>query len=406
MLLGFAVFLMAFFGISCALRSTCITLDPQPAVLRLQSGGSIQSEVDRLAKPLIEQGEIHGVAVGILTPDGTTHSFDYGLSGKSGGASLSAGNDIFQIGSLTKLFVTAMLDILVSEGTLRYEDTVRSILPANVPLSPGIGDLTLKDLVTHTSGLPRESRGLKQLGYGVHYLFTGHNPYSYVDKKYLYHFMATRKLKPESQRKFAYSNVGFAILTHLIEIKTGRSVQELLQEKICGPLKMKDTVFELNAEQKKRLVIGRAGDQPYFFRRHTPMAAWDLGEIMRPVGGLYSTVNDLMTFAKANLWKNLDEKYRVKFQTPIQKLVLGWTVERFANKRAMFFYSQGMVSGYSAYMGLNPDQKVAVVVLYDEFNWNDEIGQNLLLRLSEGFVAHPGKQAVVSGHAESTWTKA
>ena len=384
----------ALLGTSCKTLSSRILSDPAPAVQRLQAGGDIKQEVDRLAQPLIASGEIYSMSVGVLTPDGSTWNFGYGLSGRPGDTQPPTGNDVFQVGSISKLFVASILAILVNEGQLHYEDTVRGILPRDVPLNEAIGNLTLQELVTHTGGLPRQPMGLVQMGHFARYLFTGHNLYSYIDKAYLYEYLRTCHIKPKGQREYVYSNIGVALLAHLIEIKTGRSLPDLVEEKICRPLKMPDTVFYLNADQQKRLAVGHVGDQPKFIRRNTPTPSWDMGEIMRATGGLYSTVNDLLIFARANLGllnhplePRLAETHQVQLKTRDEDVALGWLINYFDNGRVTLLYKHGMVSGYNSYIGLNGGKRIAVVVLSSNFNWDDKIGHNLLLRLSEGLPA-------------------
>lgn len=387
---------IALLGTSCKTFSSRIVSDPAPAAARLQAGGSIKDEVDRLAQPLIAKGEIYSMAVGVLAPDGSTSNFGYGLSGRPGDTQSPTGDDVFQVGSLSKLFVASVLAILVDEGQLHYEDTVRSILPPEIPLNKDIGDLTLQELVTHTGGLPRQPMGPTQMIYFARYLFTGHNLYGYIDKAYLYDYLRTRHIKPKGKREYVYSNIGVALLAHLMEIKTGRSLPDLVEEKICRPLKMKDTTFYLNAGQQKRQAVGHVGDQPKFVQRNTPMPSWDMGEIMRATGGLYSTVNDLMIFARANLGllnlpleTRLAETHQVQLKTPDEDVAFGWLVNYYDNDRVTLLYKHGMVSGYNGYIGLNVEKRIAVVVLTSNFNWTDKIGHNLLLRLSEGLPVRP-----------------
>jgi len=384
----------AFLGTSCGTLSSRIVSDPTPAVRRLQAGGSIQEEVDRLAQPLIASGEIYSMAIGVLSPDGSTQNFGYGLSGRPGDTQPPTADDVFQVGSVAKLFIASVLTLLVEEGTLRYEDTVRSILPPEVPVRAAIGDLTLQELVTHTGGLPRQPMSPTQLRYFARYLCTGHNLYGYIDKACLYKYLRTHRIKPKSRREYVYSNIGVALLAHLIEVKTGRSIPDLVAEKICRPLDMRDTVFSLDGGQKKRLAVGHVGDQPKFMRRNTPTESWDMGEIMRATGGLYSTVNDLLIFAKANLGllnhplePRLAETHQVQLKMPAEDVALGWLINHFDNGRVTLLYKHGMVSGYNAYIGLNVDKRIAVVVLSSNFNWDEKIGHNLLLRLSDGLPA-------------------
>jgi CubicO group peptidase (beta-lactamase class C family) len=279
--------------------------------------------------------------------------------------------------------------MLVEEGRMSYQDTVRGILPPDVSVSAEVGQLTLHELVTHTAGFPRQPNNAIQTRYLINYLFTGKNLYGYITKPYLYKYLSTCRLTPKGRRHYVYSNIGTALLAQLIEIKTGQTLPALIEEKICRPLNLSDTGFALSAEQKRRLAEGHAGDQPKFMRRGAPVAAWDMGEVMRNSGGLYSTVNDLLAFAKANLGSLdnpltpiLASTHRAPFKTPAQDVALGWLVNYFDDGRLTVLYKDGMASGYSAYIALDAEHRAAVVVLCNTFNWNDKVGQNLIVGLA------------------------
>jgi CubicO group peptidase (beta-lactamase class C family) len=383
------------FGLVCLLGAALLqtgcngytsrqVLDPAAAVTRLQGGEKIKAEVDRLARPLIASREDHDLAVGVLTPDGVVHYFGYSVSRPPGP------DTIFQIGSVTKVFVASLLVILVQEGELNYDDTVRSILPSSVKVSPGVGAVTLRELVTHTSGLPREPHTIRQLYHVVNFVFGGENPYDFITKDYLYKYISTYRVEPKAERGYCYSNLGYGLLAKLIEVKTGRSLPDLIEEKICRPLGLRDTGFTLTPEQRKRLEQGHAGDEPRFFPRNHPMPDWDMGEIMRASGGMYSTVNDLMTFAKSNLGmlgNSLDPVFartrQVAIRTPDEDITLGcWMIDHYPDWGTSITFMNGILSGYSSYLGMDTEKKIAVVVLSSNFNWKDKVGQNLLLRLA------------------------
>jgi len=389
---------LLFLATGCRTLSTRAVSDPASSVARLQAGGSVGAEVDRLAQPLVDRGEIYGVAVGVLTPDGHTHTFGYGGTGAPGGARRPNGDTIFQIGSLSKVFITALLAVLVDEGALRYEDTVRGILPPGVRVNKEFGKVTLYELETNTGGLPRQPPCLSQLRDFMALLFAGRNLYAYIDKRFLYHYLRHKRIKPKEARHYVYSNVGFGLLAHLIEVKTGRPMQELLQEKICRPLDLRDTTFVLNEEQKKRLAVGHAGAQPRFMRRGHPMEPWDMGEIMRPAGCLYSTVNDLMIFAQASLGMPghplepvLASTQRVQLHRAAEDVAFGWLINYLGDNRLKVTYKQGVVSGYSGYIGLEAESRIGVVLLYDTFLWDEKLGHNLVLRLSRGLAPAAGE---------------
>ena len=251
----------ALLGTSCGTLSSCVISDPAPAVAPAANRRQHPSRGGPArATPYCQWRNLR-LAVGVLTPDGSVQNFNYGPSGRPGEAQAVTvtGDDIFQIGSVSKLFVAALLAILVDEGQLHYPDTVGSILPPEIPLVGGMGELTLQELMTHTGGLPREAIPFTQFRYVVDYVFTGHNLYGYIDKAYLYEYLRTCEVKPRGQREYAYTNIGVALVAHLIEVKTGRSFPDLVEEKICRPLKMRDTAYFLDASQQKRLVAGHVG---------------------------------------------------------------------------------------------------------------------------------------------------
>jgi CubicO group peptidase (beta-lactamase class C family) len=382
---------LSFLATGCRTSAARPVSDPAPAAARLQGGGSIGAEVDRLAHPLIESREVYGLSVGVLTPDGRTSTFGYGRTGTSGDAQVPGGDTIFQIGSVSKLFLTALLAKLVDEGALRYDDTVRGILPPEVRVEEEIGKVTLRELAINMGGLPREPFCLSQLRDFTVFSLTGRNLYAYLDKPYLYHYLRKKHVQPKEVRGYVYSNIGFGLLAHLIEVKTGRPYQELLEEKICRPLGLRDTTFVLNGEQQKRLAVGHVGAQPSLMRRGHPMKPWDMGEIMRPGGCLFSTVNDLLVFAKANLGMLhhpleplLASTQRVQLRQPTEDVAMGWLIDHLGDDRLKVAYKQGVMSGYSGYIGMNSESRIAVVVLYNTFSWDEKVGHNLILRLSRG----------------------
>ena len=116
---------------------------------------------------------------------------------------------------------------------------------------------------------------------------------------------------------------------------------------------------------------------------------------MRPSGGLYSTVNDLLTFAKSNfgmLNNSLDPLLArtqvIQLKRPEQDVAFGWLVNYLGEDRLKVTYKQGLMSGYTSYIGMSAENRVAVVVLYNTFSWDEKVGHNLVLRLARGLSPH------------------
>ena len=148
-------------------------LGPRPGHRSPAGGGSIQTEVDALVKPLLASGEIYGMVVGVVDPGWRHTDLPLRTNRKARRPAATGHGSLFQIGSVSKLFVEALLAQLVEEGQLRYEDTVRSDSADQRSVSAQVGELTLYELATHTSGLSREPFTLTQLGVFISYLVTG-----------------------------------------------------------------------------------------------------------------------------------------------------------------------------------------------------------------------------------------
>jgi CubicO group peptidase (beta-lactamase class C family) len=359
----------------------------------LRAGGSIHAEVDALVNPLLARDEVLGVVVGVVTPDGATQRFGYGRTGRAGDTNAPGTNALFQIGSVSKLFVETLLVQLEAEGKLHDDDTVRSILPTNLVVGLEVGRLTLHQLATHTGGLPREPITLTQLRSFMVYLMTGHNLYAHLTVPYLQKYLRYARPQAKKPPEFVYSNIGAGLLGYLIAVKIGRPTTDLIEEKICRPLHMNDSVFSLDPEQQSRLTVGHVGNQACWKFPNTPIAPWDMGDLMSPVTGMYSSVDDLLIFAKANLGllhqplePFLASTHQVQIETSRYGEALGWIVQRFDHGRTITF-KDGVLSGYCGYIGLDTDTRVAVVVLSNKFSWDDKIGMNLLLRISSAYAS-------------------
>ncbi|MFO1487992.1 MAG: serine hydrolase domain-containing protein [Verrucomicrobiota bacterium] len=374
---------LALAGVSCKGYTSRQISNPGPAVARLQSGGSLKAEADQLALPLLKRHEIHSMAVGVLKADGGVETFGYG------GNPVPGPDTLFEIGSITKVFVASVFVILVDEGKLHYDDTIRSILPPEVKVNQLVGDLTLRELALHTAGLSRQPDTLQQLRYYIDFAFAGRNPYEYIDKPYLYRYLHTLYVEKPEDRRYEYSNIGYGVLAHLIELKTGKSLPELVQEKICGPLNLRDTGFTWTEEQRRRAAPPHVGDAPQFLRRNRAIRDWDMGEIMRASGGMHSTIHDLLIFAQSNLGlsglaldRQLALTHQIAFHAPEEDISPGWMINHYPEWNSNLMFMNGILSGYSAYLGMDTDKQVAVAVLVSNFNWVDKVGHNLLLRVA------------------------
>lgn len=386
--------LKVFIICSASLLSSCshrMLQDPSKAVARLDQGGSLQDAVDRLAKPLITSKENIGLVVSVFDGHSPTQTFAYGYRDIELHTPMTA-ESVFGVGSVTKPLIISLLLALNERGVLSINETIGDLLPAEAKFRDSrIRDITFRQLASHTSGLPREPvepRSLVALG---HYVLTGENLYGHLTEEYIYNYLADFKLPDQPEEHPQYSNIGVGLLARLLSVRTGKSLDTLLQENLFDPLDMHVSALDVpgNADISDMLATGHSGDQPFFIARNTPLPGWTFTPIMRGTGAAYSNGPDLIKFLKAHLGRSgtfLDNAFKQTLapiaNTGHEYLTMGWFEDPHPEYGVRLYYYHGMVSGYNCYVGFEPDSDVAVVVLRNNFNWVDKIGHELLLELA------------------------
>ncbi len=368
----------------CGTLST-MALDAQDLNPPRRAGSeSLQRQVDALVEPLIASGQTPGMVVGVLLPDGSTQFFGYGAT-ERGGERPDA-DTLFAVGSLSKGFLAAITALLVEDGTLSWDDTLGDLLPPATPLSADARKITLLQLATHTSGLPRQPFNATTLTQFVHYLFSGQSFYRQFNRRFVLDYLADFDAGDAGEPQ--YSNIGYGLIGHILELRTGLSIDELLERRLTDVLGLACTGYaadELPCYATR--AHGHAGDQPKFVRRGKAVPDWRFTHFMRGSAGLHSNARDLLAFAAAHLKgaatpfdAALDDALKVRFARPKEAAALAWIADDVGGRRIN--YQIGLVAGYTSYIGIDAERGSAVVVLQNSFNWSNDIGHKLLLRLA------------------------
>ncbi len=356
------------------------------AARRFARTGDVEAEVEDLVRPLIERGATPGLVVGVLRPDGSTAAFGYGRIARNDPRPPD-GDTLFALGSTSKGFLAALTALLVEEGKLSWDQTLAEVLPEGDRLSPDAGRITLEELATHTSGLPRQPFSLRGIVRAVRYLHDGNDFYRHLDRDTLLRYLG--RFRAPSEPGVRYSNIGFGILGYAVEQQTGRDLDGLMRERLLDPLGLHATGFD-----PERLpgytarARGHAGDQPRFVRRGRPVPEWDYTDIMRGSAGLYASAHDLLAFARAHLEagretaldRALREAVEVRVEDADPPRALAWAVDR--RNGHVIVHQIGFSGGFSAYIGMDPENGTAVAVLQNSLNWEEAIGHRLLLRMA------------------------
>jgi len=182
---------------------------------------------------------------------------------------------------------TAIL-MLQDEGTLKVADPVAKYLPEFASLKTPSGkpaNLTITQILTHTSGLGEADRAASQQARKL------------ADLVPLW-LAAPMQYEPGS--KWNYTQSGINAAARIVEVVSGTSFDEFLQERLFGPLGMTNTTFYPTAEQRARLATAYAKSKDTGILEPVPPRA-DFGSRDRPPkgnGGLYSTAPDYARFCQ------------------------------------------------------------------------------------------------------------
>ncbi|HEX4646610.1 MAG TPA: serine hydrolase domain-containing protein, partial [Verrucomicrobiae bacterium] len=195
------------------------------------------------------------------------------------------GDTVFFLGSVSKTFTTLLLEDMVDRGQMKLDDPVAGYLPASVRMPARNGkEITLFHLASASAGIPINPDNMTGADVREQYeTYTVEKMYAYLSG-----FTLTR----DPGTEFEYSNLGMALLGHVMALKVGTNFESLLVSRICRPLHMDSTCITLTPELKTRLAMGHDASGK-------PSPPWKF-QVYSPAGNIHSTANDLLKYASAN----------------------------------------------------------------------------------------------------------
>lgn len=283
---------------------------------------------------------------------------------------------IFELGGLTKVFTASLIEILVQDGIMAYEDTFNSFLD-DTERNADLKDLKILDLVSHYSGLPKMpfEFGVKEKEI--------YNPYAHYTKADLLDFYK-KYIPGQEEPQYFYSSVNYALLEIAIERKTGKSFETILSQKLLQPLGLEQSFVHIKSDQ-------------------LPCPGFSIGQQKMPAlkfqsfaasEGLKSSLSDLAKFIGFNLGKEnsgLTTKLQALHQ-PIHETKLnksakigkGWHVVKLKKYYDVILHS-GSTNGHRAYMGFVKETQTGVVVLSNSKHSMDGLGFLILRMLNHNW---------------------
>jgi CubicO group peptidase (beta-lactamase class C family) len=343
------------------------------AAARAQSPAPPDAEIRRiLAQRVDERHNAVGMVVAVIEPSGT-RIVAYGKPAKDDARALN-GDTVFEIGSITKVFTAVLLADMAQHGEVKLDDPISKYLPEGVKAPQrNSKDITLEELATHTSGLPRLPNNLSPKDAA--------NPYADYSADKLYAFLNSYQLPRDPGEKWEYSNLATGLLGQLLSLRAGKDFETLVVSRIATPLGMASTRITLTPEMKERMAAG-------YNAALQPARLWDF-QALAGAGALRSTANDLITFLAANLGYKKSPlqpamaamlEVRLPTGQPNLQQALGWHILQ--RKDRDLFWKDGGTFGFASFIGFDAKAKFGVVVLANSFSLTsgvaDEVGLHLL----------------------------
>jgi CubicO group peptidase (beta-lactamase class C family) len=344
------------------------------------SATDLQSVLDKDLAEALKSGELApathaGVAIGVYE-HGVTRVYTYGAAKP---------DSIFEIGSITKTFTGLILSQMVEQGKVKFDEPVRELLPPGTAAKPAGAEITLLDLVTQHSGLPRMPDNMHPTDPA--------NPYADYTATELYAYLTKQGVARPANPGFLYSNLGFGTLGQALAVRAGIPWPELLKEEVTSPLGLKDTTVALTPEQQARFIPGHDAN-------HRPAHAWDL-VAFAGAGAIRSSASDMLTYLEANLHPEtlkpagnspaattlaaaIRQQHELRADAfPGTRIALAWLFESESGN----YWHNGGTGGYSSYAFFNPKGDYAAVVLLNTTlgttgSFADRLGQHISQRLA------------------------
>ena len=359
----------------------------------------LERDIPALVNRLIEEGELPGgFSIAVVRDRAIIYHGAFGRADREADAPMTS-EAIFPIGSVTKTFTAALAVKLAARGLIDLDASVLPYLPDSVSMHPSLvsGPVTLRKLLTHRQGWPRDHATRRNLALGLANDFDPSiaDPASFSRAEF-YNGLAQTRALSAPRLTWNYSNLGFHFAAHVLELVTGKEMQELVGAELAAPLGLVDTSFRLSPSQRARVPAGYVFDARHDAFLRVP--AWTAGEIVG-ASFLSSTARDLARYlitlidpaASATLLGG--EQYQAALLRPYvdflggdvpRQQALAWQLTIFGRYGPIIHHS-GDADGHNAYVALSRPHRLGLVLLTNNDNETNEVlATRLLFTLFQG----------------------
>lgn len=336
---------------------------------------NVEQIVTEKVQPILPKSGGGGVAVAVRI-GGKASFFNYGMADNGQNRPVTA-NSIFNLGSVGKVFATTLLAQAVKNGEMSLGDPVAKYV-TELQKGGDIRRVTLGELASHTSGLPRVPQQYETWHRGR---------YTWPD---FVRFLNSWKAGPnrEPGQQYLYSNAAMVLLRVALERRFNTRFAALMHQRLTGPLGMNSTALPL-----PQTLLGRAVQGYGSNGRPIGRPGMEGGTFQWPgAGQIYSSSSDMARFLAANLGELPDhqpiENAMAFAQQPLftvgPRLKLGLAWQNVGAGNFTVIDKNGGLPNTSTYIGFAPKPKLGVVVLVNRGNQHATmIGRQIIHALAQ-----------------------
>lgn len=328
---------------------------PQLAAQVVQPTADALSVMDQKIRAAMAEDNIPGVLIGVASRGRLVHTQSYGMANVELRVPVSD-STVFEIGSISKQFVTAAIMLLIQDERVGLDDAIHDYL-TDLP-SEWLG-VTIRQLLTHTSGIPDYEEIQTYEAY--RFRFTPEE---------IIRVAHSRPMDFEPGTGWYYSNTGYFLLSLIVERVEGRPLGSVLRSRIFEPLGMSQTRLadpeDIIPHRASGYWVDRMGVE--LMNRDATQPSSTLG-----AGGILSSVHDMVKWDTVLYGDQLlSEASKTAMWTSTilpngedTGYAFGWGVGQYRGHRSVSH--NGQVAGFVASFMRLPDEDVALIVFANRY---------------------------------------
>lgn len=332
--------------------ATMVNLIHIPTAAALQQNGEIdqglQSKVNEYMKKTMADQHIAGAVLVVVKDGQIVLNQGYGYADLENQRVVDPNSTMFRIGSVTKIFTAMAALQQVEQGKLKMDQDVNSYVTDFKVENPFSSPLTLFHLLTQTSGLGETMDGVYS-----ELLTDEPKPLSQTLQQHL-----PAVVRPPGE-VVQYSNFGYALMGHLVELTSGQSFDQYVSEKLFKPLGMEHTIYSLTPEET-RVSMGYSYVNGEF-------KAKPFGNILvHPAGSILSTGTDMGKFIQSQLQNGPIVQEMTERHFTVQESMPGYGYGYYENfKNTDIVVHDGDIDTFTSQISLYPKGGLGYFVSYN-----------------------------------------